>query len=172
MKRFWLALAAVAAAAAIAAASSFATAERAPLRSSGSVRVLHEYAHGPTAECGGDSCGIGVVSPVRVTLPESPGRFRATVTVSFRYVTTAGSFTLGVAVKSADGRRVAVFPASRVLAARTNGDSTTLVFATAGLEPGATYEFAVGANVARRDAATRRITTFDMLVSIEAKRAN
>ena len=152
MKRFWLALAAVAAAAAIAAARSFATADRAPLRSSGSVSVLHEYAQGPTAE--------------------SPGTFRATVTVSFRYVTTAGTFTLGVAVKSADGRRVAVFPASRVLAARPNGDSTTLVFATAGLEPGATYEFAVGANVARRDAATRRITTFDMLVSIEAKRAN
>src|SRR5689334_1485358 len=78
VKRLWILLM-VLAATAVVAAAAYAGSQRAATHATGSVRVLKTYAVGPFADCDFDSCGIGGVSPVTITIPEDTRPYRAVI---------------------------------------------------------------------------------------------
>jgi hypothetical protein len=118
-----------------------------PARLVPSAHATRFYTQGPSADCGSDFCGIGVVPPLPLTLPAGQGRFRVRVLVSLQYDSTPGEFEIDMGVRAAGAPSPTVLPARRLLAASARPTSTTLEFITGGLRPGVRYLFSVGANV-------------------------
>src|SRR5689334_17742531 len=94
VKRLWISLLAVLVGTAVVAAAAYAESTRTATHATGSVRVLKTYRVGPFADCDFDSCGIGVVSPVTITIPEDTRPYRAVITASLQYHTTPGAFVI------------------------------------------------------------------------------
>ena len=171
MKRLWILLM-VLAATAVVAAAAYAGSQRAATHATGSVRVLKTYAVGPFADCDFDSCGIGGVSPVTITIPEDTRPYRAVITASLQYHTTAGAFVIAADIRTLDGGRLAAFPAERRVRPTTTAATATVVFASPALQPGATYRVDIGANIRGRVGDQARISTSNLVVSVDAKPVN
>jgi hypothetical protein len=127
---------------------------------SGSVTRIRTFKVGPSAECGGDACGIGLVS-MKVPTPDSE-RMAILVTVSFDYTTSAGDRgSIGVGFGGSDPLDP-LWPRERPLSPSALPTSTTLVWSGKDLPAGedaATVRVAVNVRSGGHTSASTRHMT-------------
>jgi hypothetical protein len=80
---------------------------------------------GPSQQCDGDSCGVGLAQ-ARLSLPD-PGPYKVIITETFQYRTT-GKAKFGTSIGVAHGNRPSTTPVRWALAGTADTTSTTVTY--------------------------------------------
>lgn len=141
---------------------------------SGLIRTTKNWATGPSAEYAFDFGNIGIVQPLRLTLPGGQ-TYDVVITLAMDYRTSPrpDRFIAGVSVRDGAefGPMVPTTPSARSVDSSPVDASTTLTFQVSGLTGGTEYWISPTVNVSHRDNKAQ-ITSSRVVMVVDATPAN